>query len=190
MGKTVPEILLESAMIVLSVLLALAASDWADGRKQLRLTDQARASFVRELRANRERVAEVLPYHRALAAAVLHFDSAGGVRRYADWKRQVPIWSGFRPPDVTATAWHSAIATGALPGLGYDRVAALSDAYTVQGKLDTFNAAYLPLFDFSDAAMPATVRRMNVYMQTVLSYESALMRQYDATLRALDAPAR
>jgi type II secretory pathway pseudopilin PulG len=51
--KTIPELLLESGMIVLSVLLALAANSWADSRRQDQLAEQARRAFVLELRANR-----------------------------------------------------------------------------------------------------------------------------------------
>jgi type II secretory pathway pseudopilin PulG len=174
-------------MIVLSVLLALAASAWAESRKQQHLTEQARQSFVQEIRANRQRVASALPYHEALTRAVLQVDSAGGVTTYAQWRRRVPIWSGFAPPDVAATAWQSALTTGALSNMPYGHVSALSSLYTIQTKLDDFTIAYLPLFDFSDQAMPGTVRRMNVYMQTVLSYEHALMQRYESTLRVLGA---
>jgi type II secretory pathway pseudopilin PulG len=191
MKKSLPELALESGMIVLSVLLALAANNWADARREHALVEQARTSFALEMRANRERVAKQLPYHRALTNAVLAVDSNGGVRSYAAWRQKVPIWSGFAPPDVSATAWQSAIATGALSHMSYPDVAALSTAYTIQGKLDAFNTAYLPLFDFSDPAMSGTVRRMHVYMQTVLSYEGALMAGYDSALVQLEgAPPR
>lgn len=188
--KQLPRLLVESAMIVLSVLLALAANGWAEARKERQGTAQARASFVQELRANQARVTTTLPYHEALTAAVLRVDStdAAAIPSYDAWKRQVPIWSGFAPPDVAATAWQSALTTGALGRMPYDQVAALSRVYTVQGKLDAFTLAYLPLFDFSDPAMRGTVRRMNVYMQTVLSYEHALLRDYETALRALGAP--
>jgi len=185
--KTLADLGLESVMIVFSVLLALAASSWADTRREHALIDEARTAFVREIQANRSRLTQVLPYHRALTAAVLHVDSAGGISSYADWRRRVPIWSGFSPPDVAATAWQSALATGALAKLPYRAVAKLSDIYTVQGKLDAFNASYLPLFDFSDPAMSGTVRRMHAYMQTVMSYETVLLTRYDSTLAQLGA---
>jgi type II secretory pathway pseudopilin PulG len=186
MKKSRAELAAESGMIVLSVLLALAASNWADSRREHALVAQARTSFAQELRANRERVARVLPYHRALTAAVLAVDSTGGVTSYAAWRQRVPIWSGFAPPDVAATAWQSAIATGALAHMRYSDVAAVSTAYTLQGKVDAFNASYIPLFDFSDPAMMATVRRMRAYMQTVVVYETALMADYDSALVQLD----
>jgi hypothetical protein len=188
MKKSISELAVESGMIVLSVLLALAASNWADSRREDALVAQARTSFALELRANRTRVAKVLPYHQALTAAVLAVDSTGGVTSYAAWHQRVPIWSGFAPPDVAATAWQSAIATGALAHMRYPDVAAVSTAYTLQGKVDAFNASYIPLFDFSDPAMPATVRRMRAYMQTVVVYETALMADYDSALVRLDGP--
>ena len=124
-------------------------------------------------------------YHVALTAAAEKIDSLGGVRTYAEWRRRVPIWSGFRPPDVTTTAWQTAIATGALSGLPYRQIGVLSDAYTLQSKLDAFTSSYVPGFDFSDAAMPATVRRISAYMQTVVSFESALLKDYEQGLAAL-----
>jgi hypothetical protein len=180
--KTAPELALESAMIVLSVLLALAANSWADARKEQRLPAQARTSFVLEIQANRVRLVKALPYHHALTEAVLQVDSTGGVPSYAAWKRRVPIWSGFEGPDLAATAWQSELATGALGQMPFRDVAGLSNVYTLQGRLDAFNTAYLPLFDFSDAVMSGTVRRMHAYMQTVLSYETVLLREYDSTL--------
>ncbi len=176
------DLAVQSAMIVLSVLLALAASSWADARKQQRLADQALQSFAQEIRANRARVARLLPYHDSLTVAALRADSLRSVHSYADWQHAYPGWSGFAPPDLTTAAWQSALATGALTNIRYDRVAALSNVYTIQNKLDSFNTSYIPLFDFSDAAMPSTVRRMHAYSATVLSFERTLISSYDETL--------
>jgi type II secretory pathway pseudopilin PulG len=184
-SKTFPELLLESAMIVLSVLLALAASSWADSRKHDRLANQALQSFEQEIRANRARIAAVLPYQDSLTAAVLRADSLGGIHTYADWRRFFPSWSGFRPPDVTSSAWQSALSTGALSDIPYGTVAELSDLYNIQSKLDGFSLSYLPVIDFADAAMPGSVRKMRVYMQTVLSFERGLVTRYDSTLQRL-----
>lgn len=176
-------------MIVFSVLLALATSSWADTRKQQRLGDQALLSFAQEIRANRARVAAVMPYHDSLDVYATRADSAQSIHTYADWKRSFRGWSGFLPPDLTTAAWQSALATGALSNIRYDRVASLANVYTVQNKLDAFNASYIPLFDFSDAVMPSTVRRMRAYSATVLSFERALIANYDETLKLVNAKA-
>ncbi len=188
--KTLPELASESLMIVLSVLLALAASSWADARRERTLVDQSRTSFVQEIRDNRARLLKALPYHTALTTAVRQVDSGGAVANYSEWKRRVPIWSGFAPAELPATAWQSALATGALAKMPYRDVASLSTVYTMQGRLDSFSASYMPLFDFSDLAMAGTVRRMNAYMQTVMSYENALLAGYDSTLAVLGSGGR
>jgi hypothetical protein len=182
MKKSATELALDSGMIILSVLLALAASSWTDARRERSLVAQARTSFATEIRENRARLTKALPYHRALTDGIVTADSVGGVTSYAEWRKRVPFWSGFAPPDFAATAWQTAIATGALAHMSYKDVAAASNAYTLQGKLDSFNASYLPLFDFSDPAMPGTVRRMRAYMQTVLSFETAMAADYDSAL--------
>jgi hypothetical protein len=51
-------------------------------------------------------------------------------------------------------------------------------------------SAPLPLFDFSDPAMSGTVRRMHVYMQTVMSFESALLSSCDSRLTTLGEKVR
>ena len=73
-----------SFLIVFSVLLALAASSWADARKHQRLGDQALVTFAQELRANRARVTALIPYHDSLDAAAHGADSTRSVQSYAD----------------------------------------------------------------------------------------------------------
>ena len=122
--KSIGDLALASAMIVLSDLLTLAASRWVDSRKQ-QLAAQALASFAREIHAHRQRVLAVNPYNQALAAAARRLDSLGATHAYADWKRLVPAWFGFRPPAVTTTAWQTAQTTGALANLPYRQLGTL-----------------------------------------------------------------
>ncbi len=184
-GRGLRDILLESSLIIFSILLALAVNGWADGRRQERLADHALERFAREIRDNRGRIEAILPYHRALLHAVTRVDSLGGVHSFAEWRREVPEFSGFYPAELVTTAWESAVTLGVLSGMGYDTVAALSELYGLQDDLDRFNWSYLPLFDFSDGSMPTTVRRANAYFQTVLSYEEALLQRYGAVLATI-----
>jgi hypothetical protein len=135
-------------------------------------------------------VVRAIPYHDSLSAAVLHADSLDDVRTYAEWRRAFPGWSGFAPPDLTASAWQSAVSTGAIGSIPFATVSLLSSTYTVQGKLDTFNTAFFPVLDFSDERMHGTVRRMRVYVASVLSYEHFLLAQYDSCLVRLDGTPR
>jgi type II secretory pathway pseudopilin PulG len=183
--KTVRELAFEALLIVISILLALAVNEWAEGRKERRLAEQALVSFARELAQNRAHVAEVIPYHDTLAIVARRADSLALVHSYADWRREVPQFGGMHNPELSGTAWQTALATGALTNIGYDTVAALSQAYNAQTRLDQFTADYVPLFDFSDAAMASTARRAYVYFASARVAERSLLRDYDAALALL-----
>ena len=46
------------------------------------------------------------------------------------------------------------------------------------------------MLDFSDTQMHDTVRRLRAYIQSVLSFERYLLKQYDVALARLDAAPR
>ena len=178
-------ILVESALIVISILLALAANQWADARKQRALTARAFNALRAEISGNAERVRAGLPYHRSLEASSHRADSLGLVHTYADFKRNVPNWSGFEQPEYDGTAWQSAVTLGAVANMGFDTVQVLSRLYTLQSKFDQFNTAGVTTFDFSDAAMPSTVRRVWVYVFTMRVNEEDVLERYTAALKML-----
>src|SRR5262249_12130356 len=91
--------LFESALIVFSILLALAVNQWVDKRKQRETTDRAVTAIRAEIAGNADRVRERLPYHRQLEADLRRVDSLGIVHRYSDFKRAAPEWSGFENPE-------------------------------------------------------------------------------------------
>lgn len=178
-------IVVESALIVFSILLALAVNEWVDSRRQHTLTDRALAAIRDEIDGNAARVRERLSYHRSLETEVRREDSLGSVHRYSDFVRGAPDWSGFMNPDVDGTAWQSALTLGAASNMGFDTVRVLSRLYSLQAKFDQYNAAAIPTFDFSDAAMPSTIRRMHVYVVTIRTNEDTLLNRYTEALRLL-----
>jgi type II secretory pathway pseudopilin PulG len=178
-------ILVESALIVFSILLALAVNEWSESRRQNALTERALRAVGDEVAANAQRVRDALPYHKSLEAEARRADSLGVIHSYADFKRSAPDWSGFRNPELDATAWQSAITLGVVPKLGFDTVRALSHLYGLQSKLDQYATSSLSGFDFSDAAMSSTVRRMWVFVSSVRTNEDTLLDRYEAALRLL-----
>jgi len=48
----------------------------------------------------------------------------------------------------------------------------------------------IPTFDFSDAAMPSTIRRMLVYVATMRTNEDTLLNRYADALKLLPARAK
>lgn len=182
-------ILVESALIVFSILLAFAANQWNDARKQRTLVERSLHSVREEIAGNAKRVEERLPYHRKLETQTFRADSSKRVHSYADFKLAAPDWSGFENPELDGTAWQTAITLGAVSGMGFDTVKALSRLYAFQGKVDQYTASSLPTFDFSDQAMPVTVRRMWVYFFSSRVQEDTLLNRYREALALLGQPA-
>jgi hypothetical protein len=181
----VRRIVVESVLIAVSILLALAANQWNDARKQRVLTERSLHAIHDEIDGNAARIRAVLPYHRGLETAAHAADAANNVHSLSDWGRAVPIWSGFAAPEYDNTAWQTAITLGAVSNMGFDTVQSLSRLYSLQGKFDQYNSSVLPTFDFSDAAMHNTVRRIWVYVTTMRTMEDTLLGRYAVSLKLL-----
>jgi hypothetical protein len=178
-------VVVESALIVFSILLALAVNQWADTRKQRELTTRSLAAIRAEVASNAALVQDRLPYHRNLEAVLRRADSLGSVHKYADFVRADPEWSGFKNPELDNTAWQTALTLGGATNMGFDTLRTLSRLYAVQNRFDQYNLASIPGFDFSDAAMSSTIRRMLVYVATVRTNEDTLLNRYAAALKLL-----
>jgi hypothetical protein len=114
--------LFESALIVFSILLALAINGWKENRDNERLARHALANFEREIQENSDRVERSIPYHSHLLEAFTKSHTVA----------EVPGWRGISSPILQDTAWQTALATNALGQIRYDTVSALSRVYTSQ----------------------------------------------------------
>jgi hypothetical protein len=129
-----PALAVDSALIVLSILLALAANAWWSGREDRARVAQALAYLDAEVASNREMVQNVLPYHRELSRIFLEaLNGEGATGREG---LQEAGFEGFRPPDFVRAAWEAALA-GGVPGLmDFDHVSLLGQVYSKQDRVD------------------------------------------------------
>jgi len=183
-------VLVESVLIVFSILVALGVNQWNDARKQHALTERAMRGIRDELVANATRLQKSRPYHWTLERASFRADSLKRVRSFADFKAAAPEWSGFGNALVESTAWQSAITLGAVSNIGYDTVTTLSSLYALQAKFDQYATDGISTFDFADETMPSTVRKMWVYFATVRTYEDTLLNRYNTALTLLGRKGR
>jgi hypothetical protein len=184
------KILIESALIVFSILLALAANDWSDARKQQSLAERALRGVRDEIQGNAERVRNDLPYLRAMETEVFRADSLKRVHSWKDFTIAAPSWHGLGNSELDGTAWQSAITLGAVSNIGYDTVRALSRLYALQSKFDQYAAGMANTIDLTDQAMPATTRKLWVYFTTVRTNDDTLLARYQALLNLLDPGTR
>ena len=61
-----PRVLFESALITVSILLALALDEWRDEKQNMETVGHAMSNFLREIKQNKERIEDAAPFNRGL----------------------------------------------------------------------------------------------------------------------------
>jgi type II secretory pathway pseudopilin PulG len=185
--RWLPRLVVESGLIVFSILLAFALNGWWQSRQRTRLAEQALANFRREIQLNRSRLQEVMPYHASLRDQFQVMLAGGNVRTFANLS-EVEGFQGFRPAFLTNTAWQAALVTGALTYLDYDTVGRLSELYTLQ---DRFVTRSEPDFarqsgSFSEDNIGSTLVAVVMYLGDVTIGERELLEAFDVVLQFLE----
>ena len=116
----ISRVLVESVLVVGSILLALALDEWNEGQDYQDLATLSLINFEREIQQNRLRLEDVTPFHVGLRDVLANMD-IGGAAVPATTIRN--ILEGFQPALLVSTAWETAVATGALGYMDYDVVA-------------------------------------------------------------------
>jgi hypothetical protein len=184
--RRLSRLLLESGLIVASILLAFALNRWWEARQDRLLADRALATFAQEIAQNRDNLLRVMPYHQGLHELFGSLSAAGAIRTFED-VRELEGFDGFQPAFLTTTAWQTAIATGALVHMDYDIVRELSALYTFQARYTEYSDfRYLLAPDaLADANIAAAVFSAEIYLIDVMSGARDLVEMYDQALARL-----
>ena len=192
-----PKLLAESALIVLSVLLGFAATAWHDRQAERALAADAVANLRRELRQNLALLDTLAPKHAAFAARLAAAaDSARpGETAEQAFGRAYPRDLNALVPPLADAAWETAVSTGALRLVGYERAARLSETYLVQRAALARTAQLLDERlsapeAFEPARRAAMLSAYRLLIRNLGAQEGYLAGVYRATLRQLDAAPR
>lgn len=181
------KLLVESLLIVLSILLALAMDSWREGRQNAARAEQALASFEAEIRRNKAVIETVMPYHLRLQKDLIRLRDEGAIRTFEDLQN-IEGFEGFRPAILEETAWRTAVATGTLEHLDYETVQILSRLYTAQERVIAHSdPTYLfGATSLADENIPALVRGATFYLGDLTSGDRSLVEAYEKVLRLLE----
>jgi len=124
-----PRVLFESALITMSILLALGLDEWREGRENLETVEQALSNFVSEIRQNKARVDDAAPFNRGLHDVLERRHDDGDIGSTGEF---IDIVESYNPVVLQSTAWDTALATGSVAKMDYNLVAALSLTYGLQ----------------------------------------------------------
>jgi len=189
----VPELVLQCALIVFSIVLALAVDQWQGERSDRDLALQSLDGFEREIGANRAKLEDKTDYYVTLRDVVPRMDSAGKLRTADEFYDMLGVQS-FQPPALQATAWQTAVATGALRLLDYPTVDALSRAYNQQARYERVSESRMPEFlrtgTAPQGATRAMVRATLLYMDDEVREEKSLAAEFDNALAKIAAAKR
>lgn len=197
--RWLPRAVFESVLIVFSVVLALALTDWAEERRTARRVEEIRGYLVAEIRANRAMLADPyhLPHHEGLKRT---FAQAGGVPGAHPTRAQVEtaverlFRTGLHQPTPRDAVWTSIVSGELLEHMDLDEVLALARVYRAQDSLEGVNRAgyenAIGLLDLvaEDRDPRSPMLRMTLYLEDLVALEKTLIQLYDEALVELDAP--
>lgn len=126
-----PRVLFESALIVASILAALAFDEWREDRQDEEIMQFALLNFSAEIRQNKMRMDVTAPFNSGLRQVVARHYRDDDVRSVDAFVNMVASYS---PARLQSTAWDTALATGSLAKMEYALVTALSMTYSLQNR--------------------------------------------------------
>jgi hypothetical protein len=131
-----PRVIVESALITVSILLALGLDEWRENRQSEATIRQAMSNFLSEIRQNKARVDDAAPFNQGLHDVVDQRYKHGDIRTMTDF---ISIMDSYSPVVLQSTAWETALATGSLAKMDYGLVSALSLTYGLQSRYEQTN---------------------------------------------------
>ena len=186
---------LESVLIVFSVLVALGVDQWRAQRETGERVEQARAALVQEIRNNRARLQQPrsIPYHRAAKArldVLLQEDNPDE----ADFARAFEGFSGTRPFIAQDFVWQSVNSGDVAQHLPRKELFLLSTIYGAQQSLNqlhygTRQVLVQPNADFREPMyLLSQADVIRSYFADVIPMEQELLGLYDRALKELEGP--
>ena len=174
-----PRVIFESALITVSILLALGLDEWRENREAEETIRAAMSNFLSEIRQNKARVDDAAPFNKGLHDVIYQRDQQGDIQSMSDF---IGIMDSYSPVVLQSTAWETALATGSLAKMDYGLVSALSLTYGLQSRYEQTNRGAVAGLTSPQVLSPDTVDlaiyNSLQYLEDVMSMETELAVVY------------
>ncbi len=186
LASWLPRTIVESALIVISILLALALDEWQEDLEIQELIDRSIVNFQNELTQNKSRIEDIGVYHRGVLQVLQRRTFARDSESLEEFRN---IMEALQPIVLTSSAWETAVATGALGRMEYELVSALTLTYNTQLRFDDDYRSMLRLLlspiNLNEENLPITTYNAGRFVTDVTSAESELSVYYAQTLELI-----
>lgn len=193
-SRSTRRILLESLLIVFSILLALSLDAWREGRRDARRLAEVRSAFNEEIRENLQLLEDerFLPRHRAMWQRFQELSRLGSPTE--DDLQQV--WADFNggiwPAPLRDAVWRTLGNTEVVARIRFDELFMLADIYREQENVDSWHQRMFTVWSEvrSDRGDPAFIRddiqRTRTYLADIVAGEERLLKAYREALEQLE----
>ena len=174
-----PRVIFESALITVSILLALGLDEWRENRETQATIRQAVSNFLSEIQQNKARIDDAAPFNLGLYEVIDQRHKNGEIETMTD---SISMMDSYSPVALQSTAWETALATGSLAKMDYTLVSALSLTYGLQSRYDQTNrGAKARLTNpqvLNDESVELAIYNSLQYLKDVTSMETELAVVY------------
>ena len=186
LASWLPRTIVESALIVISILLALTLDEWQEDLEIQELIDRSIVNFQNELTQNKSRIEDIGVYHRGVLQVLQRRTFVSDSESLEEFRN---IMEALQPIVLTSSAWETAVATGALGRMEYELVSALTLTYNTQLRFDDDYRSTLRLLlspiNLNKENLPITTYNAGRFVTDVTSAESELSVYYAQTLELI-----
>lgn len=182
--------LFEAALIVLSVLLGLALTGWAQDAAEKQRVSELRGYILQEIASNRAIIADDqhLGHHRRLKAIVGKVAYQGVTLETADPAFDAVLQTGVHLPPVDDSVWRSVSSADLLRHMPPDEVFALARVYRTHEDLELIQQAVynsltqIPAGLMRGEAPAGAAVQLSLSLSDLIAVEERLIERYDAVL--------
>lgn len=188
-------LIIEAVMIVFTVLLALALSEWRSSTREAQTREAVLSNIILEIKNNKKDLESKMDYHLKMSqklGAYLNSDSLWSTLQHnsgIEVAMQL-MGKGIQNPDLQSGAWKSAELSGVVNSFEYGTLYLLSNVYRIQedGPNSTWKQM-AKLFSDPSSYDKDSARRICLMMQLAFkelySQERSLVSSYENALKAL-----
>jgi hypothetical protein len=184
-------LVVETAMIVFSILLALSLESWHEGRKEREQARIALRNISSEIRQNRKAVSTVIPMHHRFTADLQKTIRELSARKQTAAGKDEGLGLNFelRPPHLYQAAWQTVLSTQSLKRTDYPTILAIAELYEMQRWMSLIEEKILQAMltpgAFAEKNVAQFLTMVFLLYSDYTKLEESLVGHYDRTLKRI-----